>query len=191
MGHIRRHNPPLTAAFAIAILATLFIGGCAVPQKTLQMPAEELRFSQGAIIATAATDEIDFDTLIDRLSDASVVYVGERHTSNEHHEIQLRILTALVARGARVKVGMEMFDHTYQPILDRWSAGELETQRFLELTHWYANWRFDYDLYRPILDFVQENRLDLIGLNLPFHLPPKISTGGIESLRPDERALIA
>ncbi|MEJ2641542.1 MAG: ChaN family lipoprotein [Desulfosarcinaceae bacterium] len=162
-----------------------------MPPKTLKMPEEERRFTQGTIIATASAEAIGFDDLIDQLSHAAVVFVGERHTSREDHEIQLRILTALVDRGARVKVGMEMFDHTYQPVLDQWSAGQLDTQRFLELTHWYANWRYDYDLYRPILDYVQQKRLPLVGLNLPFNLPPKIAIGGLDSLRPAERALIA
>jgi uncharacterized iron-regulated protein len=182
---------PLRAGLLTGLLAALLTGGCAVPQKMLQLPTEERRFAQGAIIDTASAEPIGFEDLIDQLSRASVVFVGERHTSEEDHEIQLRILTALVARGDRVKVGMEMFDHTYQSVLDQWSMGQLETQRFLELTHWYANWRYDYDLYRPILDYVQKNRLPLIGLNLPFHLPPKISTGGIDSLRPAERALVA
>jgi uncharacterized iron-regulated protein len=173
------------------LLAILLTGGCAVPRKTLKLPAEKTRFTQGTIIATASAEAIAFDHLIDQLSRASVVFVGERHTSKEDHEIQQRILTALMSRGARVKVGMEMFDHTYQPVLDRWSKGQLDTRRFLELTHWYANWRYDYDLYRPILDYVQQKRLPLVGLNLPFNLPPKISTGGLDSLRPAERALIA
>jgi uncharacterized iron-regulated protein len=185
------HNLYLPAVFTVAIIAALFAGGCAVPQKTLQIQAEEKSFAAGAIIATDTAEEISFESLIDRLSEAAVVYVGEHHTSQEHHEIQLRILTALVKNRARVKVGMEMFDHTYQPVLDQWSTGELKETGFLEQTHWYANWRFDYELYRPILDYVQQNRLPLVGLNLPFHLPPKISTGGLDSLRPHERALIA
>jgi uncharacterized iron-regulated protein len=167
-------------------------GGCAVPQKSLQIRAEEKGFAEGAIIATDTAEAITFESLIDRLvAEAAVVYVGERHTSQEHHEVQLQILTALKDRAAGVTVGMEMFDHTYQPVLDQWSAGELDEGRFLERTHWYANWRFDYELYRPILDYVQENRLPLVGLNLPFHLPPKISTGGLDSLHPHERSLIA
>jgi uncharacterized iron-regulated protein len=187
------HNPYLypPALIAATIIAVLLTGGCAVPQKTLQIPAAEKGFAEGAIIATDTAEAISFESLIDRLAEVAVVYVGERHTSQEHHDIQLRILTALAASGARVKVGMEMFDHTYQPVLDQWTAGELDEQRFLERTHWYANWRFDYGLYRPILAYVQQESLPLVGLNLPFHLPPKISTGGLESLRPHERALIA
>ena len=184
-------NQYLPAAFAIAVLTALLAGGCVVPKKTLRMSTEESGFAEGTIIATDSAEAIAFDLLIDRLAETAVVYIGERHTSQEHHEIQLRILTALVDKGAAVKVGMEMFDHTYQPVLDQWSTGELNEASFLEETHWYANWRFDYGLYRPILDYVQQNRLPLVGLNLPFHLPPKISTGGLDSLRPGERAWIA
>ena len=173
------------------LLAALLTGGCAVPKKTLKMDTEKKSFDQGAIIRTATAEEIGFEALIDQLAGAAVVYLGEQHTSGEHHEIQLRILTALAAREPGIKVGMEMFDHTYQPVLNRWSAGELEERPFLELTHWYANWRFDYELYKPILEYVRQERLPLVGLNLPFHLPPKISTGGMDSLRPEERRLLA
>ena len=162
-----------------------------MPQKTLRIPAEEKGFAEGAIIATDTAKAISFEDLIERLAQTAVVYVGERHTRQDHHDIQLRILTALAARHDRLKVGMEMFDHTYQHVLDQWSAGELDEQHFLERTHWYANWRFDYDLYRGILDYVQQENLPLVGLNLPFHLPPKISTGGLASLRPAERDTIA
>jgi uncharacterized iron-regulated protein len=81
---------------------------------------------------------------------------------------------------------MEMFDMTYQAVLDSWSSGQLDERRFLELTHWYANWKFDFALYRPILSSIKDHRLTLIGLNLPFKIPPKISTGGIASLQPED-----
>lgn len=182
---------PKSRSVILLLMITLLMGGCAVPQKTLQMPSAEKSYTAGTIIATATAEAIPFETLIDQLDGVAVVYVGERHTSKEHHEIQLRVIKALVAKGAQIKVGMEMFDHTYQSVLEKWTAGNLGEQRFIELTNWYANWRFDYDLYRPILDYIQQNHLPLVGLNLPFHLPPKISTGGLESLRPDERQFIA
>jgi uncharacterized iron-regulated protein len=83
-------------------------------------------------------------------------------------------------------VGVEMIDHTYQPVLDRWSQGEFSEQQFLEKTHWYANWRYPFDLYRGIFETVKERCLRLIGLNLPFHIPPKIAVGGIDSLLPED-----
>ena len=81
---------------------------------------------------------------------------------------------------------MEMFDHTYQDVLDMWSAGELDQKDFLKKSHWYANWRFDFSLYREILEFIKENHIRLVALNIPSHIPPKIREGGIDNLREDE-----
>jgi uncharacterized iron-regulated protein len=85
---------------------------------------------------------------------------------------------------------MEMFDHTYQTVLDRWSKGELEYDAFLKRTHWYANWNFRDGLYKEILLFIKTRRLKLVGLNIPFHLPRKIAVGGLESLSPSERRML-
>ena len=84
-------------------------------------------------------------------------------------------------------VGLEMFDHTYQDVLDLWSAGKLDQKDFLKKSHWYANWRFDFSLYREILEFIKENHIRLVALNIPNHIPPKIREGGIDNLRVDEK----
>jgi uncharacterized iron-regulated protein len=72
-------------------------------------------------------------------------------------------------------------------VLDQWTAGELDQTDFVEKTHWYANWRFDFDLYRDILEYAKEKGLRIIALNVPFHIPGKISVGGIASLSEDDR----
>ncbi len=82
---------------------------------------------------------------------------------------------------------MEMFDHTYQDVLDQWSAGKLEKKEFLQKVHWYANWRYDFSLYQNILEFIKEHRLRLVGLNIPNYIPPRIREGGINNLRDDEK----
>lgn len=142
------------------------------------------------IYDTAQNKAIDFETLIQQLAPVRVVYVGERHTSTAHHQIQLKIIRALVEMGLNVLVGMEMFDHTYQDRLDQWSNGRMEWEDFLKRTHWYANWRFDDTLYKDILLYIKEKQLKLVGLNIPFHLPRKISVGGLDNLRSFERMLL-
>ena len=84
-------------------------------------------------------------------------------------------------------VGMEMFDHSYQPILDQWTDGQLDRKSFKEKTHWSYNWKFDFDLYSDIFDFVKENRIKLVGLNIPPHIQRKIARGGIESIFGDDK----
>lgn len=142
----------------------------------------------GTIWESATAQTITFEQLIDRLAQVRVVYVGEQHPNSHHHEVQRRILESLTLRKEDLLVGMEMFDRTYQNKLDRWSRGELEWSAFLKQVHWYANWKFDADLYKPILMMVQTQKLPLVGLNLPFHIAPKIAQGGIDSLSEADRA---
>jgi uncharacterized iron-regulated protein len=121
------------------------------------------------------------------LTDVGIVYVGEKHNKPADHEIQLKMIKAIFKEHPNLSIGMEMFDYTYQPVLDFWSEGKLDQETFLKNTHWYANWKFDFDLYGDLLNYTKENRIKLVGLNIPFHIPPKIAIGGIESLLEDEK----
>ncbi len=142
----------------------------------------------GTIIDQRRGKKISFRQLIQALEPARVIYAGEKHTRTADHAIQLRLLKALADRDPRLTVAMEMFARPYQSVLDLWSAGKLSWQDFLRKTHWYANWRFDAELYRPLLEEVRRRRLKLVALNIAFHIPAKIAVGGIENLSPAEKA---
>ena len=155
--------------------------------KPVAIEKPDFTHEPGTILSAVTGEPVSFEDMMDDVASAQVIYVGERHTNPRHHEIQLEIIRALHERGHPVAVGMEMFDYTYNPVLDKWVRGELAETELLEQTHWYANWRFDYALYRPIMEFIRAEQLPLIGLNIPFHLPAKIATGGLDNLRPSER----
>ena len=165
----------------------IFLWGCAVAPQKLKIKGKPDAFDEGAIISTQKAAAVSFGELLENLGTSRVIYVGEKHTSQEDHRIQLEVIKALSQKFPDLAVGMEMFDHSYQDVLDQWSAGQLDQEDFLRKVHWYANWRYDFSLYKDILDFIKENRLRLIGLNIPNHIPPKIREGGIESLRNDEK----
>jgi uncharacterized iron-regulated protein len=141
----------------------------------------------GTILATREAAAVSFEALLEDIEASRVIYVGENHTSQEDHKIQLQIIQALYKKNPDLAVGMEMFDHSYQDVLDQWSAGKLEERDFLRKVHWYANWRYNFSLYQDILEFIKDNRLRLVGLNIPNHIPPKIREGGINNLRADEK----
>jgi uncharacterized iron-regulated protein len=172
------------------VLWVLLLGGCALKPKQIKIEGIPGPIPVDTILDTAAGNAITFDQLIDQLASARVIYVGERHTSTVHHAIQLRIIKALVQRGRKISVGMEMFDHTYQPRLDLWSRGKLDYDAFLKQTHWYANWKFKDALYKEILLYIKNHGIQLTGLNIPFHLPRKIAIGGLDSLTASERSLL-
>jgi uncharacterized iron-regulated protein len=182
--------------WACLVGALFILGGCTMKPSQIKAEGnEQLKvegvdqpLAAGAILDCSQGETIPFEQLIQKLAQVRVVYVGEMHTRRSHHEIQLRIIRALVENGENVRVGMEMFDHTYAAVLDQWSAGDLDWKNFLKKSHWYANWKFDDSLYRDILAYIQERHLKLIGLNIPFFIPPKISVGGLDSLSAYERS---
>ena len=157
------------------------------PTKKLSIKDTDESFEEGVIISAKLGKPVSFKELLADLSDCQIIYIGEKHTNVEHHRIQLKVIQAIFKEHSSMAVGLEMFDHTYQDVLDLWSAGELDEKVFLKKSHWYANWRFDFSLYREILEFIKENHIRLVALNIPNYIPPKIREGGIDNLREDEK----
>jgi uncharacterized iron-regulated protein len=182
-------------AAAAGLMVTLLaisagVGGCAMPLKMDAGKEPAAAIAPGTILSGTTGGKVSFDELIADLRTVRVVYVGEMHTSVSDHEIQLRVIRALHGGGAQLAVGMEMFDRSYQSVLDRWAAGDIDEEGFLRRTHWYANWRFDYGLYRGILDYIRTEKIPLVALNVPFCIPPKIRVGGTEYLSDYEKGFL-
>jgi uncharacterized iron-regulated protein len=172
----------------IGLIIMIFLWGCAVtPTKKLTIQDTDESFEEGVIISAELGKPVSFKELLADLSGCQIIYIGEKHTNVEHHRIQLKVIQAIFKEHSSMAVGMEMFDHTYQDVLDMWAAGDLDQKVFLKKSHWYANWRFDFSLYREILEFIKENHIRLVALNIPNHIPPKIREGGIDNLREDEK----
>ena len=171
----------------VVALMILGIGGCAVTPKTLSIKDNPTRLMENTILKTATLSVVSQERLFADLVDARVVYVGESHTNPSHHAIQLEVIKGLEPTTAHLSIGMEMFDHTYQPVLDQWTAGELDQTDFIKKTHWYANWRFNFDLYRDILEYAKEKGLRIIALNVPIYIPSRIRVGGLASLSEADR----
>ena len=171
------------------LMLTVLLWGCTMaPTKMLQIEDIARPFEEGTIISAKLGEPVSFADLIKDLNSCRIIYVGEKHTNPEHHKIQLQIIEALYQSNPDMAVGMEMFDHTYQDVLDQWSKGELSQKDFLRKSHWYANWRFDFSLYRDILEFIKAHNIRLVGLNIPNYIPPKIREGGIENLSDEDKA---
>ena len=139
------------------------------------------------IISAQTGKTVTFDELMSNLNGSQIVFVGEKHSNPFHHAVQLKIIEAVFKNHHSMAVGMEMFDRSYQPVLDLWSEGLLEEENFLRKVQWYANWRWDFALYRDIFLFIKENRIKIIALNIPFYIPARIRVGGIENLSDDDK----
>ena len=141
-------------------------------------------FQDQAIIKVP--NSLKFDNLIENIKDKRVIYVGEAHTNFAHHLNQLNIIKALHDKGKKIAIGMEMFQKPYQFALDKYIDGNLSQREFLQKSEYFKRWGFDYNLYKPILDFAKENKIPVIALNIQKEIIKKITKGGFLSLEQNE-----
>lgn len=119
---------------------------------------------------------------------SDVVYVGETHDQPLDHMAQFEALKAMkIARGSKIAVGFEMLNQTLQPVLDEYAAGKLTEEEFLAKADWKKEWGFDFNMYKPLFDFIIANKLRALALNVPRKVVGKIARSGLESLTPEEK----
>jgi uncharacterized iron-regulated protein len=136
-----------------------------------------LRVSDGAVIPLSEA--------VKDLKQTRLVFVGELHTQESHHEAQLEVIRALRDEGLSIAVGLEMFKRESQAALDRWSAGKLSEKKFQKI--YYENWSYSWPLYRDIFLFARDQGIELIGLNLPREVTRQVARQGFASLTPEQR----
>jgi uncharacterized iron-regulated protein len=124
--------------------------------------------------------------IIGQLKTANVVYLGELHDSELHHQQQLAIIQALFNYKRQIAIGMEMFQRPAQPIIDRYLAGKITATELREQTEFDRRWGYKWEYYAPIIDFARTNHLPIIALNTPTEITRKVAKQGLESLSGDE-----
>lgn len=181
---------------AATVFLCLYVSACAVIQK-LKMPTEvhikgiSKGFETGTIVHAETGRVVSFEELMADLESVRIVYVGERHSNEAHHDVQLRILKALYEKDPALLVGMEMFVSPDQQALDQWSAGRLDEETFLKEVGWEEKWKFDFGLYRAILDFIREKSLKVVAVNVPRSIVEKVARVGLSGLSDEEQDQIA
>lgn len=125
--------------------------------------------------------------VVERLSQKRIIYIGEYHDRFSHHYIQLQLIKELYKRNKKIAIGMEMFQRPFQKVLDEYINGRMGEREFLKETEYFKRWGFDYNLYKPILDFAKEQVIPIVALNLRREITEKVSKGGIDSLTEEER----
>ncbi len=124
--------------------------------------------------------QVALGEIMDDLKKDRFILVGEHHSDEWHHLAQLMVIKALHDSGVGVAVGMEMFRQDAQRDLDRWVAGELNEAAFQRV--YYENWGLPWPLYSMIFHYVRENRIPLVGLNVPREITQQVAREGFESL---------
>lgn len=130
---------------------------------------------------------LELQEIIEAISHKKIIYLGEYHDRFSHHYTQLQIIKELLERNKKIAIGMEMFQRPFQQVLDDYISRKIEEKEFLKKTEYFKRWGFDYNLYKPILDFARENSIPVIALNLSKEIIEKVSRAGLDSLSEEEK----
>jgi uncharacterized iron-regulated protein len=150
----------------------------------LFIPGNILQAADITLWDIADKAEISLEQAAGKFPSPGIVYVGEFHDNAAHHAAQLAVIQSLDKRKRPIAVGLEMFQHIEQSILDAWVAQALSEE---EMRRAFArNWSNDWYLYRDIFMYCRERNIPMIGLNVPRSITRKVAQNGFESLTPEE-----
>lgn len=130
-------------------------------------------------------------TVLQELTRAKVIYLGETHDKAEDHAAQLQIIRAMHERNPRIAIAMEMFGRPHQGYIDRYIANNINEEDLRDRTEFDKRWGFSWEYYAPMLRFAKANRLPVIALNAPIEVIRRVSRRGLERLSREDQQYIA
>ena len=142
---------------------------------------------------TAAGQPADYDQMMQELAQADVVLFGEQHNDVLAHWLELQVAKDLLKlkKPGQLVIGMEMFERDVQPLVAEYAAGTLADTAFERQARPWPNYATDY---RPLLQFVRENHVPIVGTNAPRPFAQSVARGSLkalEKLTAADRALLA
>lgn len=142
------------------------------------------------IFDTNANKHIDYTELSNLLSHKRIVMVGESHTNNEHHLVQLKVIQGLVEAGKKVCLALEMFKDEHKEVLADFVAGKFPKEEFVDRVDWFKTWGYNYRMYQPIFEYARDHQVKIFGVNIKRKYVSKISREGIKGLSEEDLAAL-
>jgi uncharacterized iron-regulated protein len=139
---------------------------------------------EGRLLRVSDRAVVSLPEIVADLKKARLVFVGELHDQELHHQAQLEVIRFLYDSGVPVAVGLEMFRRDSQAQLDRWVDGEIDEKGFQKI--YVDNWGLPWNLYRDIFVFARDHKIPMVGLNVPGDITRQIAREGFASLTPGQ-----
>ncbi len=163
------------------------IPGLALLLATAIAHAQELCVTPGRYFQPAMQHSVSVEETLRRVSKRRVVLLGEHHDNAEHHRWQLHTVAALAALRPKIALGLEMVPRRLQPVLDRWTQGQLREDELITQLDWDAIWSFDIQYYLPLFHLARMQRIPLYALNVERELFKRVTNVGWEAIAQNER----
>ncbi len=147
-------------------------------------------FSRPATRAVKPETLSTINDILFKLESSKIIYVGEQHDMFAHHINQLEIIKKIHSAGYKLAVGMEMFQRPFQNVVDDYIEGRIDEKMFLQKTEYFSRWRYDYNFYKPIVDYLKKEKIPLVALNIPGDISRKVAREGIYGLSEKDKKQI-
>jgi uncharacterized iron-regulated protein len=173
----------------LALLATL-LASCAAPR-----PSDRLGQNNplvGRIWSVADGAFITEDELVTRLVTKRYVLLGEKHDNPRHHQLQARVVQALIKAGRKPAIAFEMIDEGQGPALETFLAGKPSSAAGLgPAINWESTGWPDWALYAPIAEAALAAGLPIRTANLSRDGVHAVASEGWTALAPERVSRLA
>ncbi len=184
--------PRIATGYLSALLAALLVAGCTT---TPPAPPDPLI---GRVVEGVTGAEVDRDALFARMAVADVVYLGEVHDNPHHQARQLDAVAALLAAGREPTLAIEFFgteqtgwlmDYAQPKAQGKMARpGPVSERQLRRRVGWDGDGDDRWARYGPLLELARDNRLPVIGIDLPPALRLRLQRIGRDGLSPAEAA---
>lgn len=150
-------------------LLLLLLSACQTlpPLPEWQSPEGRGHADLGAIVDLRSGERLSAAKLVQRLSEADYVLVGERHDNPDHHALQLWLLQALAERRSQGSLLLEMLTPEQQPAVARTQTQLRRGEPVEDLATtlaWSPGW--PWRLYGPLVSYALAQPFSLMPANL-------------------------
>lgn len=122
----------------------------------------------------------DYAKMLDNLSGADVVFIGETHNCAIAHWLEYEITKDLWQRDSvSLVLGAEMFETDNQLLVDEYVSGMISSDKFEAEAKLWDNYYTDY---YPLLSFAREKGLKFVATNVPRRYASFVKDNGLEAL---------
>lgn len=186
----------MSSACALFLAASLALAACGGASRKPAEHPREVRGVEAAalpykVLRARGGQEIGWEVFLAELDRNAAICVGENHRNPHDHWAQLHLVDQLTARnrkaGVATALGMEMFQHPFQGVLDDFARRQIDESALLSRSGWKDRWGYDWSLYRPVILMARERGAALVALNIPREITRKVSRRGLDKLDPVER----
>jgi len=116
------------------------------------------------LIKSSDNSQVSVQQLANELSTTDVVFIGEFHSHQGSHFLQLQLLEALYQQNPNIVLSMEQFTRDSQDVLDKYLAKEYGEETLFEEGKAWPHYKGSY---RATVEFARENSIPIIAANSP------------------------